>query len=59
MPRGDKNRVMQFEIPGLPLAEQEKLVAKIRTYEDKVTQLRKTIADCRAEKAKTVEAFLK
>ena len=58
MPRGDKNRVMQYEIPDIPLPEQQKLVAKIKASEDKIAALKQVIEAAKAARAKLVENFL-
>ena len=59
MPRGDKNRVMQFEIPNLSYPEQRKFVLMIMGLDKKVAALKKALVECRVEKANVVEAFLK
>lgn len=59
MPRGDKNRVMQFEIPQISRPEQDKLVADLRKIEGEIAALKKLIGDNLIKKAKLVEEFLK
>ena len=58
MPRGDKNSIMNFQIPIPPLAEQQKIVAKIESYEAEIQKAQAVINGSAAKKQAILNQWL-
>ena len=48
-----------LDVPNLSFAEQNKIASEIKKLDDKIAALKRVVAECRAEKTKVIETFLK
>ncbi len=58
MPRGDKNNIPNYEITVPPLAEQQRIVSEIETYEAEITKAKAIMSGCAERKKKILDKYL-
>ncbi len=58
MPRGDKNQILDYQIPVPPLAEQEKIVQQIEALEAQIAQAQQVIDDAPQQKQAILQNYL-
>ena len=58
MPRGNKDHIMRYEIPAIPLDEQKVIVNEIRSYEEQIAKARLIMDGCANRKASILKEYL-
>ena len=58
MPRADKRKVLDYQIPLLPLDEQKEIVSQISKYEADLTRLKTRLIKIKAEKEAIINKYL-
>lgn len=58
MPRADKKKVLDYQIPIPSLEEQRKIVVQILKYEEEIIRLKSRLSEIKAEKEAIVKKYL-
>lgn len=58
MPRGNKDNIMRYEIPVIPLAEQQQVINQVKEYKEQINMAHKIIAGCPKRKKAVLEHYL-
>ncbi|MCQ2318569.1 MAG: restriction endonuclease subunit S [Bacteroidales bacterium] len=59
MPRGDKNSILEYEIPVPPIEEQQKIVKQIETFEAAVAEAKAVMDSCAERKKMVLEKWMR
>lgn len=58
MPRGNKDNIMRYEIPIIPLTEQQQVINQVKEYKEQINMAHKIIAGCPKRKKAVLENYL-
>lgn len=58
MPRGNKDHIMRYEIPAIPLDEQKTIVNEIHGYEERIAKARFIMDGCANRKYSILKKYL-
>ena len=58
MPRGNKDNIMRYEIPVIPLAEQQQVINQVKEYKEQINMAHKIIVGCPKRKKAVIEHYL-
>ncbi len=58
MPRGNKDNIMRYEIPVIPLAEQQQVINQVKEYKEQINMAHKIITGCPKRKKAVLENYL-
>ena len=58
MPRADKKRVLDYQIPLLSIEEQKKIVEQVSQYEDEIVKLKSNLKTMGEEKEIILKKYL-
>lgn len=58
MPRADKRRVLDFQLPLLPIGEQRQIVKAIEQKENEIAQLNNDLNDLKLKKESVLKKYL-
>lgn len=58
MPRGNKDNIMRYEIPVIPLAEQQQVINQVKEYKEQINMAHKIITGCPKRKKAELENYL-
>jgi type I restriction enzyme M protein len=58
MPRGDKQHILQYQIPVPPLSDQQKIVAEIEKLEAQINELEQQLAEIPKKKEQILKKYL-
>lgn len=59
MPRGDKDSILEYEIPVPPIEEQQKIVKQIGEYEAVIAEAKAVMDSCAERKKRVLEKWLR
>ncbi|MCQ2319981.1 MAG: restriction endonuclease subunit S [Bacteroidales bacterium] len=59
MPRGDKNSILEYEIPVPSIEDQQKIVKQIETYEATIVEAKAVMDSCAERKKMVFEKWLR
>ena len=58
MPRGNKSHILKYEIPIIPLSEQEKILEQVHQYEEEIRNAKDIIDNCENRKRMILQKYL-